>query len=131
MKIRHSRCPELFDIFILSDTTDPDIWIAEEAAFLALRERTPAASASSIAAAARTSARRATSPNGCRRFGGAYDHMIVLDADSLMTGDTHRPARRRDGAASRVGLIQTLPSWSMRRTLFARLQQFAGGFTAR
>ncbi len=28
-----------FDIFILSDTTDPDIFIAEEAAFLALRER--------------------------------------------------------------------------------------------
>ncbi len=23
-----------------------------------------------------------------RRFGGAYEHMIVLDADSLMTGDT-------------------------------------------
>ena len=29
-----------FDFFILSDSTDPDIWIAEEAAFLALRART-------------------------------------------------------------------------------------------
>ncbi len=28
-----------FDLFILSDTTDADVWIAEEAAFLALRER--------------------------------------------------------------------------------------------
>ncbi len=28
-----------FDYFILSDTTDPDAWIAEERAFLALRER--------------------------------------------------------------------------------------------
>ena len=28
---------DAFDIFILSDTTDPDIWIAEEAALLALR----------------------------------------------------------------------------------------------
>jgi membrane glycosyltransferase len=28
-----------FDIFILSDTTDPDVWIAEEAAFLTLRAR--------------------------------------------------------------------------------------------
>ncbi len=28
-----------FDFFILSDTTDPDTWIAEEAAFLALRGR--------------------------------------------------------------------------------------------
>ncbi|WP_163361142.1 hypothetical protein, partial [Escherichia coli] len=30
-----------FDFFFLSDTTDPDIWIAEERAFLALRERLP------------------------------------------------------------------------------------------
>src|SRR5947209_19755888 len=28
-----------FDVFILSDTTDPDIFLAEEAAFLMLRER--------------------------------------------------------------------------------------------
>ena len=26
------------------------------------------------------------------RWGGAYEHMLVLDADSLMTGDTHRRA---------------------------------------
>ncbi len=31
---------EAFDIFILSDTTDPDVWIDEEAAFLELRRRT-------------------------------------------------------------------------------------------
>jgi membrane glycosyltransferase len=29
-----------FDIFILSDTTDPDVWVEEEAAFLALRATT-------------------------------------------------------------------------------------------
>lgn len=28
-----------FDLFILSDTTNPDIWVKEEAAFLALREQ--------------------------------------------------------------------------------------------
>ena len=35
-----------FDVFILSDTTDPDIFIAEEAAFLALRARLGAMHAS-------------------------------------------------------------------------------------
>ena len=30
---------ENFDYFILSDTTNPDIWVAEERAFLALRKR--------------------------------------------------------------------------------------------
>ena len=29
-----------FDFFILSDTTNPDIWVAEEAAFLAVRDAT-------------------------------------------------------------------------------------------
>lgn len=28
-----------FDLFILSDTTNPDVWVKEEAAFLALREQ--------------------------------------------------------------------------------------------
>ncbi len=32
---------DAFDFFFLSDTTDPDIWIAEERALLALRERRP------------------------------------------------------------------------------------------
>ena len=56
-----------FDFFILSDTTDPDICIAEEAAFLALRERARRATrASSTATAPRTTPRKpATSPNGC------------------------------------------------------------------
>ena len=52
--------------------------------------------------------------------------MIVLDADSLMTGDTlvrlvaameHNPD---------VGLIQTFPVMVNATTPFARLQQFAG-----
>ena len=55
-----------FDVFILSDTTDPDIFIAEEAAFLALRARLGAMRASITAIARRTTPRRpATSPNGC------------------------------------------------------------------
>ena len=34
------------------------------------------------------------------RFGADYECMLILDADSLMTGDTHRAPGRRDGAAS-------------------------------
>ncbi len=32
---------DAFDYFFLSDTTDADVWIAEERAFLAMRERLP------------------------------------------------------------------------------------------
>ena len=41
--LRDIGAAEMFDIFILSDTTDPDVWVEEEAAFLALRQRTGAA----------------------------------------------------------------------------------------
>ena len=52
-----------FEFFILSDTTDPDIWVREELAYAELRERCPAPKPSSIGTAARTwTARPATSP---------------------------------------------------------------------
>src|SRR5205814_255393 len=58
--------------------------------------------------------------------GGHYQHIIVLDADSLMTGDT---LVRLVAAMERhpgVGLIQTFPVMVNATTTFARVQQFAG-----
>ena len=115
-----------FDSFILSDTTDPAIWIAEEAAFLRLRAR---------GCSERLYYRHRTSNIGRKagnisdwvmRFGGAYDHMIVLDADSLMDGGTIVRLAAAMEKHRRVGLIQTLPVLVNANTLFARLQQFAG-----
>jgi membrane glycosyltransferase len=60
------------------------------------------------------------------RFGGAYAHMIVLDADSLMEGGTIVRLAAAMERHPRVGLIQTLPQLLNGNTLFARLQQFAG-----
>jgi membrane glycosyltransferase len=52
--------------------------------------------------------------------------MIVLDADSLMTGDTIVRLAGGMEQNPNVGLIQTLPVLINGRTLFARIQQFAG-----
>ena len=115
-----------FDGFILSDTTDPAVWVAEEAAFLRLRAR---GCTEQLYYRHRTSniGRKAGNiSDWVMRFGGAYDHMIVLDADSLMDGGM---IVRLAGAMERhprVGLIQTLPVLVNADTLFARLQQFAG-----
>ena len=66
--------------------------------------------ASSTATAPRTIARKAGNiADWVPRWGGAYEHMIVLDADSLMTGDTLLRLAARDGAHPDAGLIQTLP----------------------
>src|SRR5947208_7888531 len=52
--------------------------------------------------------------------------MIILDADSLMTADTIVRLASAMETHPNVALIQTLPVIVNARTLFARLQQFAG-----
>ncbi|WP_336959946.1 glucans biosynthesis glucosyltransferase MdoH [Sphingobium aquiterrae] len=61
-----------------------------------------------------------------RRQGGGYDYMIVLDADSLMSGQTMTRLAADMERHPHVALIQTIPSVAGASTLFARWQQFAG-----
>jgi membrane glycosyltransferase len=114
-----------FNWFILSDTTDPSIWIAEEKCFLQLRS--DLGGGIFYRHRPQNTARKSGNIQGwVERFGAGYDHMIILDADSLMTGDT---IVRLAAAMERhpgVALIQTLPVIVNARSLFARLQQFAG-----
>jgi membrane glycosyltransferase len=115
-----------FDWFFLSDTTNPDVWIAEERAFIGIRRR--------LGPQARIYYRRREKNTGRKagnieefvtRWGGAYKHMVVLDADSLMTGPTIvKLAAAMEGDPD-SGIIQTLPLIINRNTLFARVQQFA------
>lgn len=60
-----------------------------------------------------------------RRWGGAYNAMLVLDADSLMTGraiDQLTDALAREPGA---GLIQSFPQLIGAQSVFGRMQQFA------
>ena len=115
-----------FEYFFVSDTTDPDIWIAEERAFLSMRKRLPPGVALWYRHRARNTNRKAGNiADWVMHWGGAYDHMLVLDADSLMTGEAIvrlASAMERDPDA---GIVQTLPLIINRNTLFARVQQFA------
>ncbi|MFB0872959.1 MULTISPECIES: glucans biosynthesis glucosyltransferase MdoH [unclassified Sphingobium] len=60
-----------------------------------------------------------------RRFGGGYDYMVVLDADSVMSGQTMARLAADMARHPHVGLIQTVPTVMGAATLFARWQQFA------
>ncbi|WP_036283165.1 glucans biosynthesis glucosyltransferase MdoH [Methylocystis sp. ATCC 49242] len=115
-----------FDWFFLSDTTNPDVWIAEERAFIGIRRR--------LGPQARVFYRRREKNVGRKagniedfvtRWGGAYAHMVVLDADSLMTGPTIVKLAAAMESDPDSGIIQTLPLIINRNTLFARVQQFA------
>ncbi|HSR11473.1 MAG TPA: glucans biosynthesis glucosyltransferase MdoH [Thermodesulfobacteriota bacterium] len=61
----------------------------------------------------------------CNRFGADYEYMIVLDADSVMTGETMAEMVRRMDSNPDAALIQ-VPAYPVnKKSLFARLQQFA------
>ncbi|HKO70311.1 MAG TPA: glucans biosynthesis glucosyltransferase MdoH [Bradyrhizobium sp.] len=115
-----------FDWYVLSDTTNPAIWVAEEQCFLRLRRELGADNIFYRHRPQNVARKSGNIEDWVKRFGAGYDHMIVLDADSLMTGDT---LVRLVGAMEShpgVALIQTLPIVVNARTVFARLQQFSG-----
>ena len=115
-----------FDWFVLSDTTDPSIWIAEEKCFLQLRRDLGVSNVYYRHRPQNTARKSGNIEDWIKRFGAAYDHMIILDADSLMTGDTIVRLASAIEMHPAVALIQTLPIVVNARTLFARLQQFSG-----
>lgn len=117
---------EKFDWFLLSDTTDPDIWICEELTFIRLRQACGVDRLYYRHRSDNTARKSGNIADWVRRFGAAYDHMIVLDADSLMEGDTILRLVHAMEAHPAAALIQTQPVIVNARTLFSRLQQFSG-----
>jgi membrane glycosyltransferase len=118
------------DLFVLSDTRDGAIAAVEEHEFA----RITAWAAGNGPGLPRLRYRRRRDNAGrkagniaefCRTYGAEYDFMIVLDADSLMTGAAMRRLARLMEESPRVGLIQTVSYATGRDTLFARIQQFA------
>jgi membrane glycosyltransferase len=117
---------EGFDWFVLSDTRDPDIWIAEERAFLELTNAYAGGRLYYRHRADNTARKSGNVGEWITRFGGAYQFMIVLDADSLMSGDTMVRMVHAMETNPQAALLQTLPVIVNARSLFSRLQQFAG-----
>lgn len=117
---------DYFDFFILSDTTDPDTWVAEEVAWADLCASLGAFNR--IYYRRRKVNRKRKSGNiadFCRRWGRSYRYMIVLDADSVMTGLSLVKLVGMMEQHPQVGLIQTCPMAVNGETWLARVQQFA------
>ncbi|WP_158746753.1 glucans biosynthesis glucosyltransferase MdoH [Acidisphaera sp. L21] len=127
LSLRETGQGSQFDTFILSDTTDADVWVAEEAAFLALRDRLGSGSRVFYRRRPINTERKAGNiADWVRRWGGGYPQFLILDADSVMTGDALVRLAAAMEQHLEVGLIQTLPTIANGNSLFARMQQFAG-----
>ena len=124
-----------FDIFALSDTTDPAIAREEQACFDNAHRRLGAADLFYRRRRENTDRKSGNIADWVRRFGGAYDFMVVLDADSLMEGETLVRLASAMEQRPNLGLVQTTPVVIGRHSLFGRTEQFAsrlyGPFLAR
>jgi membrane glycosyltransferase len=115
-----------FDFFILSDSTDPDIWVEEEMGWVALaRELNARGRIFYRRRRVHANKKAGNIADFCRRWGRRYRYMVVLDADSVMQGETLVRMVRMMERNPATGLIQTAPQLIRGETLFARVLQFA------
>jgi membrane glycosyltransferase len=117
---------ELFDFYILSDSSDADKLVEEEAAWQELCQLVDGRNRI-FYRNRRVNVKRKSGniADFCRRWGYKYRYMIVFDADSIMSGSTlfQMVAEMEEGPT--IGILQTLPKAINAKTFFARVQQFA------
>jgi membrane glycosyltransferase len=115
-----------FDFFILSDTRDVDTWMREESEWYRLCTETGAHGRIFYRNRRDNSARKSGNiADFVQHWGGDYRYMIVLDADSIMAGETLVKMVRLMEGNPDTALIQAPPLPVNRETLFARILQFA------
>jgi membrane glycosyltransferase len=130
--LAESEGADLFDVYVLSDTYDPALRAQELAAWSALREQLGDRCRLYYRLRERRTRRKAGNvADFCRRWGSNYRYMVVLDADSVMTGETITMLVRMMEAYPKAGIIQTAPRACGVQTLHARAQQFAGRVVGR
>ncbi|HJT98888.1 MAG TPA: glucans biosynthesis glucosyltransferase MdoH, partial [Rhodanobacteraceae bacterium] len=115
-----------FDFFVLSDSGDPDLQVAEREAWIDLCRRTGGFGRIFYRRRQHRIKRKSGNvADFCRRWGKGYKYMVVLDADSVMSGRCLVALMRLMEAHPDAGIIQTAPHAFGRETLYARIQQFA------
>ncbi|MDI1337888.1 MAG: glucans biosynthesis glucosyltransferase MdoH [Lacunisphaera sp.] len=117
---------ENFDFFILSDSNTATNWIQEEVAWVELCKQLNGFGR--IFYRKRRHSINKKSGNVAdflRRWGRKYRYLAVLDADSIMTGESLLKLVAMMERNPKVGILQTAPRVVNGVTLYARLQQFS------
>lgn len=113
-----------FALHVLSDTSRPDVAAAEPAMVDALRAAYPGFAMSYRRREANTGYKAGNLEEAARRLRGAFDFMIVLDADSLMSASAMLRLVRVMQANPRLGILQSLVVGSPSTSAFTRIFQF-------
>jgi membrane glycosyltransferase len=124
--LEHLGAHRSFEIVMLSDSTNADSWIRETLGVERLRSSLLSVMPVWYRRRWQNIARKSGNiEDFVTRWGARYDHMIVLDADSLIDAPTLQQLVRAMLADPDLGILQTAPQLIGAKTFFGRLQQFA------
>lgn len=112
-----------FDVFVLSDTDNPEIASEEEAAF-ALWAPALGVTARYRRRDKNTAFKAGNLRDFLRRWGSGYDFFLPLDSDSVMGGADILRMQRIMEAHPRLGILQSLVVGAPAESAFARIFQF-------
>lgn len=126
MALGNAKTAHQFDLFILSDTQDSAIAMAEQRAFATLRAALPPGAGVWYRRRVQNTERKVGNiSQWLENWGAAYTAMVVLDADSLMSAEALIRLSDEMAVDPSAGLIQSAPLVVGSDTLFGRMQQFS------
>jgi len=124
--VEETKKLEHFDFFVLSDSNRPSQWIEEEVAWVELCKQVGGFGKIFYRKRLNQINKKAGNvADFLRRWGKNYRYMVVLDADSIMTGQALVQLVAQMQKNPGAGIIQTAPRIVNGATLYARLQSFA------
>ncbi|MEX2518279.1 MAG: glucans biosynthesis glucosyltransferase MdoH [Paracoccaceae bacterium] len=112
-----------FDVFVLSDSDQPEVIEAEEAAFTRFHP-TLGPNAHYRRRDKNTGYKAGNIRDFLRRWGAGYEFFLPLDSDSLMSGAQVLKLARVMEAHPRIGILQSLVVGAPAQSGFARIFQF-------
>ncbi len=125
-ELAHGPRKDRYTLFILSDTQDPETADQERRAFLALKsEATHGFDIHYRRRARNMDKKTGNLTDWIENWGAAFEAMLILDADSLMSGAAIRKLAHELSANPQAGLIQSIPHLIGAQSLFGRMQQFS------
>jgi membrane glycosyltransferase len=120
-----ARVAHLFHVYVMSDTSDPEIIATEDACFGAFaakwRDTVPV---TYRRRAVNTGFKAGNIRDFCDRWGADHELAVTLDADSFMAADAVLRLVRVMQANPTLGILQTLVIGLPSASAFARLFQF-------
>ena len=127
LSLAQTEQQEHFDFYLLSDTNNESIVENEIQAWQILKQRLSHLSIQLFYRRRDKNIHRKVGniADFCQRWGAHYQYMIVLDADSVMSGNSLVKLVSAIESQPSTALIQTIPTPVRQTTLFGRFLQFS------